>query len=323
MTKPDGDGLLLGVDGGGTTTRAWLAVGSSMAGWTGPDVSGDADTPRILGRGLAGPGNVRAAGFEAAVANVALAVARAFEDARLSPTMVSAACMCLAGAGRAEEQGKITDWATAQGLARRCRVVHDGQALLAGGNTDWGIALISGTGSLAWGRDDAGNETRSGGWGYLIDDLGSGYKIGLSCLQCVVRAADGRGDPTALTEAVFERWKIESAADIVRLVYDGPAGRQRVSQLAEVVFDHPDDRQAKLIIQESTEALAIMAAAVASRLRFHQRGYRLVFGGGIFTHHPMLADAVVARLHQDRLGPQSFTLVPEPVLGAVRLAATL
>ena len=85
-------------------------------------------------------------------------------------------------------------------LARHVEVTNDAAILLAAGTPDgWGVALVSGTGSIAFGRAPDGRTARGGGWGYLLGDEGSAYALVLAGLQAVARAADGRGEPTCLT----------------------------------------------------------------------------------------------------------------------------
>ena len=76
-------------------------------------------------------------------------------------------------------------------------------ALYAAHGAGPGAVLISGTGSICFGRNTRGITARAGGRGYKIDDEGSGYAIGRDILSAVVRAQDGRSRPTVLTELVF------------------------------------------------------------------------------------------------------------------------
>lgn len=78
---------------------------------------------------------------------------------------------------------------------------------------------MAGTGAICCGRDGAGNRTRVGGYGYLIDDGGSGYALGRDILTAVVRAADGRGPATALTQAVFAALGVRSVGEIITWLY--------------------------------------------------------------------------------------------------------
>src|SRR5437879_7072469 len=69
-------------------------------------------------------------------------------------------------------------------------VVHDARLVLAAAGLDSGVALIAGTGSVAFGRDPGGREARAGGWGWLLGDEGSGAWIVREAAREVLRRAD-------------------------------------------------------------------------------------------------------------------------------------
>src|SRR5207244_11602264 len=106
--------------------------------------------------------------------------------ARLPRVPVAAACLGLAGAARPEDQKVIQDWARAVSLAQAVEVTTDAAILLAAGTPEgWGLALVAGTGSIAYGRTADGRTARAGGWGYLMGDEGSAYAMVLAGLQAV------------------------------------------------------------------------------------------------------------------------------------------
>ena len=72
----------------------------------------------------------------------------------------------------------------------RIQVVHDAQLILAAAGLDTGIALISGTGSVAWGVTPDGRSARAGGWGYLLGDEGSGYGVARDAVRHALRRLD-------------------------------------------------------------------------------------------------------------------------------------
>src|SRR5689334_7188097 len=157
MPTPD---LVIGVDGGGTKTSAWLARLS-------PSCHGP------LGRGQAGPGNPRAVGFETAPRNIGLAIDEAFAAAGIPPVTLARACLALAGADRPAERAQLEAWGSQRHLAEQLIVTNDAEPILAAGaENGWGVALICGTGSFAFARNAAGQTARCGGWGYLLGDEG-------------------------------------------------------------------------------------------------------------------------------------------------------
>ncbi|HEY2415975.1 MAG TPA: BadF/BadG/BcrA/BcrD ATPase family protein [Pirellulaceae bacterium] len=306
--------LILGVDGGGTKTVAWLAP------------LDDATNSIVLGRGQAGPGNPRAAGFDVAQGNIALAVQHAFDDAKLPQTNVAAACFGLAGAGRAEEQRRIANWAEESGIANRVHVTGDAEPILAAAAGDnVGVALIAGTGSFAWGRNAFGSTARSGGWGYLIGDEGSGYAIALGGVRAAAQAADKRNPDTALLPALLKKLSINTPQDLIGAIYAPHMTRERLAELATVVFDlQATDATAANIIQAAAGDLAEMVAAVATQLRLPVSSYSLAASGGVFLNQSGYFDLVVNELATSvNARPGHALVVQHPAAGAVALARRL
>src|SRR5262249_58991441 len=103
-------------------------------------------------------------------------VGGAFTGAGVGGVPVARACRGLAGAGRAEDRAVVLDWASRTNLAGSVEVVADAELLLAAGTPEgWGLALVAGTGSIAYGRTADGRVERAGGWGWLLGDEGSGH----------------------------------------------------------------------------------------------------------------------------------------------------
>jgi N-acetylglucosamine kinase-like BadF-type ATPase len=315
-----GERLVLGADGGGTKTVVWLAR------WTPGAPSLAAGQWEVLGRGQAGTGNPRAAGFEAVQVNLRAAIDAAFADAGLPKVTVDAACFGLAGAGRTVEQAAIADWALAGGVAKQVRVVGDLELVWAA--VDFaavdGIALVAGTGSVAWGCNASDEVARCGGWGYLLGDEGSGYALGLAALRGLVRAIDGRGPATSLFPAVQQSLEVSEPADLIAKVYATEMTRQRIASLSPLVFaEESADPLARSIVEGAASDLAELVATLAARLQLEPGGYCLAMAGGLFVHQPTYRERVVRILGERRIEPRETCVVAEPVRGAVRLAVKL
>jgi N-acetylmuramic acid 6-phosphate etherase len=302
----EGEGIYLGIDGGGTHTVALLA-----------DAAG-----AILGRGEAGPSNLHAVGVEAALQALETATAAAFAAAKLPVKKVTAACLGLAGADRSWERSVLQEWAARVRLCERLELTSDGALLLAAGTPDnWGLAIVAGTGSIAVGRTADGRTARAGGWGYLLGDEGSGYRITLAALQAVAQAADGRGPATALTESFLRRLHLDAPQKLIQTVYGNDWDRARLAGLAPLVFAAADagDAAARHIVADAAEPLAQMGAAVARQLGWRE-AVPLALAGGCLLASAGYRDQVVRRLQGLGLMLAPITPVPEPALGAVRLA---
>ncbi|MFE1645765.1 N-acetylglucosamine kinase [Microbacterium sp. P01] len=130
-------------------------------------------------------------------------------------------------------------------------LAHDSTTSFLGALGDaHGSVVASGTGvvTLAVGADAV---ARVDGWGYLMGDAGSGYWIGREALEAVMRAFDGRGEPTALTEVVRGHWPdltqayiqlqgdegrvqvvASFAADVARLAVQGDEVAEKITRQA-------------------------------------------------------------------------------------------
>ena len=298
---------LIGIDGGGSKTLALLADG----------------TGRVVGRGTAGPSNHQVVGVEAAYAALDKAVGAALTG--VPNARPSAICLGMAGAGRPQDQTIIQAWAQARYPGVPTLVVHDAQLVLAAGTpAGWGIALISGTGSLAYGANQAGQTARAGGWGHLLGDEGSGYAIGLAGLRAVARAADGRGPKTALTELLLARMNLDRPQDLIRCIYGAAAPRNTIASLSPVVQNaaQEGDETAQEIIQTAGRELALVVRAVADQLDL-SGPIPCALAGGILVK----GQAVPAAFHQSvqELDLQLAPVAPveEPAQGALKLAKEL
>ncbi len=301
--------LVLGIDGGGSKTVAWLALRNSGAN----------DEP--AGTGRSGPGNPRSAGFDAAQQNISAAISAAWSSAGLPASRVAAACLGLAGAGRESEREAMHDWAMRAGIAQQVVVTHDAEITLAAGTMGQGIALICGTGSLAWGRNAAGETARAGGWGYLMGDEGSGYAIALAGLRAAARVADRRGPPTALLAALMDRTGASEPSELIERVYEPAMTRERLAALSETVFELADaDSAAGDIVSSAAIELAELVDTLTERLRLPTGEYDLVLAGGILVNHARLRELLLERLNTSGRPPGRIQPVTEPVRGAVVLA---
>jgi N-acetylglucosamine kinase-like BadF-type ATPase len=209
------------------------------------------------------------------------------------------------------------------GFKAPCVVVNDALvALVAGVGDDPGVVIIAGTGSIAYGRNADGRAARAGGWGYVLGDEGSGYWMGRLALRSVVREADGRGEPTALTPLVLQHFGVSQPADLIREVYYRHPRPSTIASAAACVQSAADtgDATALRIIELGATELAMSAESVTRRLGLTLGRFVFVLAGGIFRVVPRLASQL--RTELSRLAPLATCrlLEEEPALGAVHLA---
>jgi N-acetylmuramic acid 6-phosphate etherase len=308
-TRSAGD-LLLAVDGGGTKTVACLA-------------SRDADAPAELARGLAGPSNPQAVGWDVARTNLERAIAGAFEAAGLPVGQVATACLAIAGAGRPDDRQRLEQWAARAKLAHQTLVTHDALAVLAAAGGDAvGVALISGTGSIAFGRNRQGATDRSGGWGHLIGDEGSGWAIARQSLRAAAQAFDGRGPKTELTDAFLRALDVPGPQQLLQKVYQHQTDRVLLARLTPVVQQAAaaGDVVARGILEAAASDLAAMYEALLARLTLDDDQRTLALAGGTLVHCHLVRDRLLSLLERSAHAPTRVETITDPVLGSLALA---
>ncbi|MEO1999657.1 MAG: BadF/BadG/BcrA/BcrD ATPase family protein [Planctomycetaceae bacterium] len=306
--------LVIGIDGGGSQTVACLAR---------VEPEHREQQPEVLGRALSGPCNPQTVGFHTALSVLDNTISTVFADAQLERQSVAAACLALAGTGRAGETKRVRDWAETAHIARRLTVVHDAEPLLAAGTPDGvGVALVAGTGSFAYGRHASGQTYRAGGYGHLFGDEGSGYWIARQALGHVARALDGRGPATQLTQAICRQLGISKTDPLVPTIYQDWSSPTRLASLAEAVVDcaAAGDRLAEALVSQAGSELAELVITVGQNLAVSQQPIPLALAGSLLLHATPLQQTLIKRLESSGLDFTPISRVEDPVLGALRLA---
>jgi N-acetylglucosamine kinase-like BadF-type ATPase len=310
--------FLLAVDGGGTNTQALIA-----------DLEGS-----VLARGLGPSSNLHNVGFERGFQAIATAIegalaqvrgtmpaaANAPGSARWRSAGIAAACLGLSGVDSAADEAQVSQWLKEQALAPKFAVVNDSELVLAGGTpAGWGIALISGTGSVCLGRTAEGKSARVGGWGPLLGDEGSGYHIASLALRRATQAADERIEAQALLKAILRHWKLTEASGLIRHVHDPATTAADIAALATVVVDLAgrNDPAALEVVAEAARDLAVHIDTIVRILRFTRPP--LALGGGLMLPGALRKTMLAAV--KSELGP--IATVADPPLGAVVLARRL
>ncbi len=303
--------FFLGIDGGGTATRALLC-----------DERG-----RVLGRGTGGVANHLHAGWDGAADSLRIAVSAAWTFAGLTPAPCTAVFLGMAATASDEARNRWREIAFALGLAATPAAIgvdHDIRIALAGGlGGRPGIALIAGTGSSCYGRTAAGATWQAGGWGSILDDGGGGYWLGLRAVGAAIRAQDGRGPVTALHERILARLQVSNLREIVTRLHDGTLVRHEMARLAEDVMAcaAAGDAAAQELLARGATELAAMVRAVAQKL-FAGASPEVVFAGSTATaptFAPYIATAITREAPTVRIVPAELS----PVAGAALLALEL
>ncbi|WP_422926226.1 N-acetylglucosamine kinase [Singulisphaera sp. PoT] len=302
--------MLLGIDGGGTSTVALLA-----------DLDGT-----VLASGRSGPSNCRAIGMKPALEALDQAIALAFAKLDEPVRSLECACLGLAGFGRPEEQATLREWADQRGLTRKLLTITDGDLVVAAGTSEgWGVGVIAGTGSIAVGRNREGQSSRSGGWGPLLGDEGSAYRVVLDALRRIARRADGRertgSQPDILTRHFFEALDLSEASGLVPAVYGPGVDRTIIAGWAPIVLAAAaeDLSVAADLLDPAGRDLGDMVMAVARSLGIVEGKLPLALAGGFLLSARQVESSLVEHLRNHAYEPEPVR-VTEPAEGAVILA---
>ena len=304
------ESLVLGVDGGGTKTLAWLAR------------MDDRDVPQVIGRGVAGSSNSVAVGWEIASDNLTRAIDHSFAAAQLKRRPVRAAVLALAGSGSPEVRQQVSEFIVKHLSVNSVRVVHDGQAVLQAGTPDgWGIALIAGTGAVAYGINPTGQTAVVGGWGYWFGDEGSAYWLGQQALRAVAQSDDRRANQTALTTVVLSRLGVQQPREILAALTAQGDVRFAIADLAELVCvsAQQQDEVAGRIVARAVQHWSRHIVCLAQRLMLG-KPFPLALAGGVLCGSEFARDKLLSQLQFDQVEPATVELVPEPVIGCLQLA---
>lgn len=294
--------FFIGVDGGGSNLRVVVAQ----------------EDLTVVGQAHGGTVNPSVVGRDNAASTIQLKIRAALADAKIAPEQITGVGMGVAGAAKEYAAGWLVE--AAQAVTPHAFIVPSSDveiALVGAHGKREGILVMSGTGSVAYGVNPAGESRRVGGWGYLIGDEGSGYGIGNLALRAVVRAFDQRGVKTSLTSAILETLNLSDPYQLVVWLYNTDDPRTPdVAKLAPLVLEHAEagDAVAQEIAAWGADELALHVQALVQILNMDNPA--IAFGGSLLTHPNSLSLALCQRLHLKQI---PMPIYP-PVIGAVLLA---
>ncbi|MBN3891795.1 MAG: N-acetylglucosamine kinase [Nostoc sp. JL31] len=309
---------VLGIDGGGSKTVCVLMD----------------DSRQVLVRGEAGPSNYQSIGIEATLQSIQSAIHNAVEAAIITNTVnIDAICLGLGGVGRA------TDIEVVKGLVKELQnnklpitwalqpanivICNDALIALVGGiGQPVGIVVAAGTGSIVFGRNHEGHTKRVGGWGYILGDEGSAYKIALAGMNAALKSYDGREISTSLIEGFKQHLNLENIEDLIEVVYRREWGVKQIAALAPIVdlAAASGDIVANIIIDHAVKELVKTTSTVIDAIFSADSVLEVVTTGSVWRGrckiHERFAVSLVKKF------PNVNVIFPryEPAYGAGLLA---
>ncbi|GAA2337214.1 BadF/BadG/BcrA/BcrD ATPase family protein [Saccharopolyspora halophila] len=271
--RDEAAGLVLGLDVGGTSSRALVG-----------DLGG-----RVLGSGESGGGNPNSVPPGEAVARMTEAAREALGE--LDPAAVRGCVVGMAGITKLSDprfrELFSAEWAR---LGLRCEVeaVGDGDVSFAAGTHEsGGVVLIAGTGAIAAKVREHRAIANAGGWGWLLGDEGSAYWLGREAVRATLRVLDSRSAVRGLSAAVCEHLAAHDRDALITAANARPP--VHLAELAPLVTESTGEEAAD-IVRRAARLLADTAEAA------HPDDEPIVLAGGLLTPDGRIGEAVRAEL---------------------------
>jgi N-acetylglucosamine kinase-like BadF-type ATPase len=301
---------VFGIDGGGTSSRLRM---ESLEGEPLFYAEGGGTNPNSRSR----------ADIETGLAAL---FARSRDEAGLRPSDCVAGFAGSAGIDRPGDHGPyVSLLRAASGLVCPIEVGNDAEPALAGalGDTE-GLLLIAGTGSIALGRSRDGFSVRAGGWGHLLGDEGSAWRIAFDAICRGLRSAEGRDLETGLLDAALDYFELPDPEALIPFVYGG-FDKARVARFARVVASFRDrgDPLARDLFDKAARELAGLLESVYARVADRLERRRASFRGGLIEGDAGLRADLVRRLAERLPDLEIVEARADAAVGACLLARAL
>lgn len=298
---------VIGIDGGGSKTICLVAGADG----------------RILGEGRGGPANYLKEGLYIAKNSLREAISGALEQAGLDKQQIQAVCAGLAGMDRPDDR-RVMQRVFEELLPVPHLVLENDAfvALVGATNGQPGVIVISGTGSIALGVNGRGQRVRSGGWGHVLGDEGSGYDIARRGLIAALQDYDGRGPRTVIGRKILQELYLNRIDELIPILYGEGASPARIAALYPLVLQAAEegDEVASALIERASRDLARIASAVMRQLGMETEGFPVAASGGVFTQSPKIGTSFERFLKEEI--PAARLVEPQypPAVGAVLVA---
>ena len=179
-----------------------------------------------------------------------------------------------------------------------------------------GMIVICGTGSMLLLADAQGRQTVRGGWGYLLEDTGSGYAMARDALIAVSDEADGVGEKSVFTPLALEYFGAGTPRALIDALYAPACTPDRIAGFARHVLEEAGRgcEEAQVILFGHMHVLAVMAAALAKTA---PEVTRVGLYGGVFAHSEAARESFRGALASRNPDLRVCPLEYPPEMGAV------
>lgn len=300
--------FIIGIDGGGTSTQGAIATLDGT----------------IIAEAQVGATNYHNVGLQTAGERLDTLLKDLLQKAGAANSELTGVCLGGAGIDCEADRVAINQLMKNFGWEIPFIAVNDAVTALSGGNRSTeGMVIISGTGSIGIACYE-GYTVRCGGWGQLIDDVGSGYFMGITALKGIMEAYDGRRLQTGLWKPVAEHLGIRQEEDIIHFLYHPQTGKEKIAALAPYVIQLAgEDSLATEIMEAGIKGLLQIVKGLLDQLNAkgipHRQAYALTLGGSLLLKSDKYREAFSRAVAEQYPEVDVHLPYEGPVAGALRI----
>jgi N-acetylglucosamine kinase-like BadF-type ATPase len=301
---------LIGIDGGGTKTKCIVA---------------DLNLKPIY-ECTSGSSNLLINDFQTVAITISKLLEKCKKNIYSDYKSIASIVLGTAGAGRKRDaknfENKFLSYIKDEGITlQQFKVESDARIALEGAFSGKpGGILISGTGSIMFGKDSKGNIHRVGGFGRFIGDEGSGYSIGRKGLSALSKFYDGRGKATLLSKLVSKQYKISNEEKLITAVYSQHLDIASVARQVLYAAMKGDPVCIKILEEEANE---LILHIIALKKKLKQSSFNIALFGSVIANDNYFSKIFLNKI-KERL-PEINVIDPEhsPAMGAVLMSKKL
>ncbi|MCF7875837.1 hypothetical protein K9M06_02160 [Candidatus Bipolaricaulota bacterium] len=265
------EGVLVGVDGGGSSTTVAVV-----------DKEG-----RLMGIENGGPSRLETMGAIKAKDQISECLKSALKKASQGVDDIEVMSFGFGGLDSAPKRKQAEEIAGEIVPGTRTIIENDAAVgLFSGTFGKPGLALIAGTGTLLVGINGSGDRDRVDGWGHLFGDLGSAYYLGREAVRKSLEHFDGRGRETVLTGMLVEELEMNEISEVMDRFYGRENEAKNIAELSLLVDEAAKrgDKVANSILVSAARELRRSALTLIDKLNMEAlKTLRIVLIGGVFN----------------------------------------
>lgn len=296
----------IGIDGGGSKTVFAIA----------------GEDGNVLGTVKAGSAFYKQIGENGVIELLRIGVKDVCSFAEGESTEIAAVCFGMPAWGESPVNDKVIEEKILSTFPEwNIHIVNDCEVGWAGSLlAEPGINIVAGTGSIAFGKNQDGETARCGGWSEWFGDEGSGYWLGVKCVQLFSRQSDGRDEKGPLYRCVKEALDLSVDEEIIDLFEaEYLHKRDKIASLQKLLLQAANEGDIYAIgaYEQAAKELYDIVCGVKKKI-FAGRDCMVSCSGGIFKVGDLIRKPFTKLLAAD--GMELTESKAEPYVGAVLLA---